>query len=139
MPVNVFAREVGKLGNTQAGVKECPDNEALLIRLACCGQAVGFIWGQWLAFVLVGHIDMVPRSVTVGCMDTDGSKEMVELERRRNEMYAKWVKEVALLLLAAMVVHNVVAGISVTDPVVVVGGVISLVMYYQAKRLVEKV
>ena len=72
-------------------------------------------------------------------MDADSSKEMIELERRRNEMYAKWVKEVALLFLAAMVVHKIVAGTSVTDPAVVVGGVISFFMYYQAKRLVEKI
>ena len=72
-------------------------------------------------------------------MDIDSSREIIELDRRRNELYAKWVKEVALLLLAAMVVHRVVAVTSVTDPVVVVGGIMSLFMYYQAKRLVEKV
>lgn len=67
------------------------------------------------------------------------SKEAVELERRRNEMYAKWVKEIAFLLLAAFVVQNIVSGASVTHPSVVAGGVISFFMYYQARRLVEKI
>lgn len=72
-------------------------------------------------------------------MDGNLLKETVELERRRNEMYAKWVKEIAFLLLAAFVVQNIVTGTSVIDPAVVAGGIISLFMYYQAKRLVEKV
>jgi hypothetical protein len=63
----------------------------------------------------------------------------VELQRRRNEIYAKWVKEVALLLLAALVVQNIVAGASLASPLVISGVLASLFMYYQAYRLIEKV
>lgn len=71
-------------------------------------------------------------------MDTGSLRELIELERRRNEIYAKWVKEVALLVLAAIVVHKIATGVSLADPVVVVSGIISLLLYYQAKRLIEK-
>lgn len=72
-------------------------------------------------------------------MDTGSAKELVELERRRNKIYAKWVKEVALLFLAALVIQKIATGVSLTSPTVVVGGIISLLMYYQAKRLIEKI
>ena len=72
-------------------------------------------------------------------MDMDSVKELIELERRRNEIYAKWVKEVALLVLAAIVVQKIAIGASLADPVVIISGGISLSLYYQAKRLIEKI
>lgn len=72
-------------------------------------------------------------------MNTASFKELVELERRRNEIYAKWVKEVALLVLAGIVVQKIATGTSLSDPVVVVSGIISLGLYYQAKTLMEKI
>jgi len=72
-------------------------------------------------------------------MDTSSAKEIIELERRRNEIYAKWVKEVALLVLAGIVVQKIATGTSLSDPVVVVSGIISLCLYYQAKTLMEKI
>ena len=47
----------------------------------------------------------VDRSVVVD-YDTN-MLSAVELQRKRNETYAKWVKEVALLFLAALVVQNI--------------------------------
>ena len=35
LPVNVLARESGKLRDSQAGIEQRPDNEALLVRLTC--------------------------------------------------------------------------------------------------------
>jgi hypothetical protein len=61
-----------------------------------------------------------------------------ELQRKRNETYAKWIKEVALLFLAALVVQNIVSGISVVSPVVIIGGIVSIALYYQAYLLIEK-
>ena len=33
LPVDVFAGESGQLGDSQAGIEQCPDNEALLMGL----------------------------------------------------------------------------------------------------------
>ncbi|MEK7561202.1 MAG: hypothetical protein AAB539_04605 [Patescibacteria group bacterium] len=60
------------------------------------------------------------------------------LRQRRNKAYAKWVKEVALLFLAALVVQNIVGGASVYDMTVIVGVVSSGLLYYIAYRLMEK-
>src|SRR4029450_5796679 len=35
LPVDVFACKSSQLGYSQAGVEECPDNKALLVRLTC--------------------------------------------------------------------------------------------------------
>ena len=35
LPVDVFAGESGKLGHSQAGIEQRPDNEALLMHLTC--------------------------------------------------------------------------------------------------------
>ena len=59
LPVDVLARESGQLGDSQAGVEQCPNNDALLVGLTCCGQAVCFVWGQGFAFGLVGHIQVI--------------------------------------------------------------------------------
>ncbi len=62
----------------------------------------------------------------------------VELQRKRNATYAKWVKEVALLFLAALVVQNIVSGASVFSITVIVGVVASGILYYIAYHLMEK-
>ena len=66
-------------------------------------------------------------------------KAEIELRRRRNETYAKWVKEVALLSLAALVVQNLVAGATLYNPMVIGGMAASLLMYYRAYCLIEEV
>src|SRR5688572_29972022 len=35
LPVDVFARKSSQLGHSQAGIKQRPDNEALLVGLTC--------------------------------------------------------------------------------------------------------
>jgi hypothetical protein len=35
LPVDVFACKSSQLGYSQAGVEQCPDNEALLVGLTC--------------------------------------------------------------------------------------------------------
>ncbi len=62
----------------------------------------------------------------------------VVLQRKRNETYAKWVKEVALLFLAALVVENIVRGTSVFNITVITGVVVSSALYYFAYHLMEK-
>ena len=62
----------------------------------------------------------------------------VELQRKRNATYAKWVKEVALLFLAALVVQNIVRGASVFSITMIVGVVASGILYYSAYHLTEK-
>jgi hypothetical protein len=62
----------------------------------------------------------------------------VELQRKRNATYAKWVKEVALLFLAALVVQNIVSGASVFSITVITGVGVSGFLYYSAYYLMEK-
>jgi len=62
----------------------------------------------------------------------------VELQRKHNATYAKWVKEVALLFLAALVIQNIVAGASVLSATVIIGVLASGVLYYAAYSLMEK-
>jgi len=62
----------------------------------------------------------------------------VELQRKRNATYAKWVKEVALLFLAALVVQNIVHGASVFSITVIVGVIASGILYSFAYYLIEK-
>jgi hypothetical protein len=54
--VDVFSGESDQLGDPQAGVEQRPDNQAILVRLTCCGQAIGFVRGEGFAFVLAGHM-----------------------------------------------------------------------------------
>jgi hypothetical protein len=68
----------------------------------------------------------------------DQSHMDVQLQRKRNETYAKWVKEVALLFLAALVVQNIVSGASVFSITVITGVVVSVSLYYFAYHLMEK-
>ena len=56
------------------------------------------------------------------------------LTARHYELLAKWLKEVALLLLASLVVQKIFVG-QVTDPVLYISGVISLMLYYASIRL----
>jgi hypothetical protein len=49
------------------------------------------------------------------------------------EILAKWLTEVALLLLASLVVQKISLG-QVTDPVLYSSGVISLILHYAAVR-----
>ena len=62
----------------------------------------------------------------------------VELQRMRNTTYAKWVKEVALLFLAALVVQNIVSGASVFSITVITGVVASGILYSFGYYLMEK-
>ena len=49
------------------------------------------------------------------------------------------MKEIALLTLGALVIQNMVSGAVLNKPIVALGFIASTVLYYQAKRLVEKV
>ena len=60
------------------------------------------------------------------------SNEFAELRRKRNETYAKWSKEIALLLFAALVVQKFVSPESVASFVAVVGLVLTIGMYVLA-------
>ena len=62
----------------------------------------------------------------------------VELQRKRNVTYAKWVKEVALLFLAALVIENIVHGVPVFSITVIVGVIASGILYSFAYYLIEK-
>jgi hypothetical protein len=68
----------------------------------------------------------------------DDRHQDVALQRKRNETYAKWVKEVALLFMAALVVQNIVSGASVLSITVIIGVVVSGFLYYYAYYLMEK-
>jgi hypothetical protein len=68
----------------------------------------------------------------------DDRHKDVALQRKRNETYAKWVKEVALLFLAALVVQNIVSGASVFSITVIIGVLVSGFLYYFAYALMEK-
>lgn len=61
----------------------------------------------------------------------DGS----EITRERYKTFAKWVKEVAFLLFAALVVQNIVKGASLSDAYVVVGFIASFATYAVAVYL----
>ena len=52
---NVLAGEPGKLGYSQASIKQSPDNEAFPAGLTGRGQAVCRVRGKDFTFVLVGH------------------------------------------------------------------------------------
>lgn len=61
-----------------------------------------------------------------------------EIRRQRFTTFAKWVKEIALLLLAALVVQNIVSGASFSDASVFVGLVTSPLLYALAVFLMYK-
>jgi hypothetical protein len=61
----------------------------------------------------------------------------VQLTARHYETLAKWLKEVALLLLASLVVQKIFLGL-VTDPVLYVSAFVSLSLYYVSYRLLIK-
>lgn len=62
--------------------------------------------------------------------DTPSSKQY--------EAFAHWLERVALLFLASFVVGSIVQGVSVTDPVVIVGGLATVSVYYLAVYLMIK-
>jgi hypothetical protein len=68
----------------------------------------------------------------------DSRQMYIELQRKRNETYARWVKEVALLFLAALVVQNIVSGESVYSATVITGVIASGILYSFAYYLMEK-
>ena len=71
--------------------------------------------------------------------DEYGEKQVdIEVLRRRNEVYAKWFKEIGLLFLAATVVQNIVSGSPPLDPIVLAGAIVAGVSYYRAYRLMEQ-
>ena len=72
-------------------------------------------------------------------------KEREEKETQRREWakhhygtVARWVKEVALLSLASLVVQRLVSGGSLTDPVVLLGVVTTAILYATAIHLLLK-
>ena len=72
-------------------------------------------------------------------------KEQKEKETQRREWakhhygtVARWVKEVALLSLASLVVQKLLSGGSLIDPVVLLGVVTSAVLYTYAIHLLLK-
>lgn len=62
----------------------------------------------------------------------------MHLPHRHYKTVAKWLKEVALLFLASLVVQKIVTGARLTDPVVVVGVVSSFFLYALAVHLLFK-
>ncbi len=64
-----------------------------------------------------------------------GKKEMTG---RHYETVARWIKEIALLVLAALVIQNIVAGSALTNPHVLIGGAVSLLGYVLAIRFLLK-
>ncbi len=62
----------------------------------------------------------------------------MKLTDRHYETVAKWLKEVALLFLASLVVQKIVTGAALTDPVVVVGAAVSFFLYVIALHLLLK-
>lgn len=55
--------------------------------------------------------------------------------RERYKTFAKWIKEVAFLFLAALVVQNIIAGATLSDSSVVAGLIISFIAYTSAVYL----
>lgn len=45
MPVDVVFGQFGKLGNTEPGIKQGPDDELFFVGFAGVGQAVGLVLG----------------------------------------------------------------------------------------------
>lgn len=58
--------------------------------------------------------------------------------RHHYGMVARWIKEVALLFLASLVVQKLFAGGSIADPVVIVGAAASAILYGFAVHLLLK-
>lgn len=66
----------------------------------------------------------------------DGEREII---RERHKTFAKWIKEVAFLFLAALVVQNLVRGAVFSDTSVLIGLAVSLVAYAGAVYLMYQV
>jgi hypothetical protein len=72
-------------------------------------------------------------------------EEREEKETQRREWakhhygtVARWVKEVVLLSLASLVVQRLLAGGSLADPVVLLGGITTAILYATAIHLLLK-
>ena len=61
------------------------------------------------------------------------------MESRRYEKRADWAEHFALALFASLVVQQIVAGVPLTDPSVLVGAFATALAYYNAHRLLNKV
>jgi len=55
LPLDVLRGEAAKLGHSEAGVEECPDDELLLRRLAGVGELVGLLGSERFTDVLIRH------------------------------------------------------------------------------------
>ncbi|MFY9462923.1 MAG: hypothetical protein WAP52_01920 [Candidatus Sungiibacteriota bacterium] len=80
-------------------------------------------------------VDMIPCSPIMD--DIDGNEQRM-LSSKQYETFAQWLERVALLFLASFVVGSIAKGLSVTDPVVLIGGVVTVSAYYLAVYLMIK-
>ncbi len=58
--------------------------------------------------------------------------------QKHYELIAKWIERVALLLFAALVVQNIVAGASLTEPTILGGIALSVLTYALALYFLQK-
>ena len=65
-------------------------------------------------------------------------EQRTKVSSKQYETFAQWLERVALLFLASFVVGSIVKGSSITDPVVLVGGVVTISAYYLAVYLMIK-
>lgn len=65
-------------------------------------------------------------------------EQKTKLSNKQYETFAQWLERVALLFLASFVVGSIVKGLSITDPVVLVGGIVTVSAYYLAVHLMIK-
>ena len=54
------------------------------------------------------------------------------MEERHYKAVSQWLERVALVFAASLVVQKIVAGASITDPVVIAGAISALVIYAAA-------
>ena len=60
------------------------------------------------------------------------------MESRRYEKRADWAERFALALFGSLVVQQIVAGVPLTDPSVIIGAGAAVLAYYNAHRLLNK-
>lgn len=71
-------------------------------------------------------------------MNYMNGNEQRRLSSKQYETFAQWLERVAILFLASFVVQSILTGSSLTNPVVLVGGIAAVSAYYGAVYLTLK-
>lgn len=73
-----------------------------------------------------------------GVSSVTGHQNRHAWEKHHFRTVAGWIKEVALVALASLVVQKLFAGVSLADPVVILGAVSAIILYGFAIHLLLK-